>query len=78
MRPNKEEVRQKARPMNKELLDKLKHKKEAYIGWKKGQVAWEEYREFVQAARDHIRIAKALTELNLARDVKSNKKSICR
>ena len=33
--------------MNKELLDKLKHKKEAYRGWKQGQVAWEEYREIV-------------------------------
>ncbi|GAB0203667.1 hypothetical protein GRJ2_002832300 [Grus japonensis] len=33
--------------MNKELLDKLKHKKEAYRGWKQGQVAWEKYRETV-------------------------------
>ncbi|GAB0177124.1 hypothetical protein GRJ2_000177600 [Grus japonensis] len=33
--------------MDKELLDKLKHKKEAYRGWKQGQVAWEEYREIV-------------------------------
>ena len=32
---------------NKELLDKLKHKKEACRGWKQGQVAWEEYREIV-------------------------------
>ena len=48
--------------MNKELLDKLKHKKEAYRGWKQGQVAWEEYREIVQAARDQVRKAKALIE----------------
>ncbi|KAK4832976.1 hypothetical protein QYF61_026802 [Mycteria americana] len=48
--------------MNKELLDKLKHKKEAYRGWKQGQV----------------RKAKALIELNLARDVKGNKKSFYR
>ena len=61
--------------MNKELLDKLKHKKEAYRGWKQGQVAWEEYREIVRAARDQVRKAKALIELNLARDVKGNKKS---
>jgi len=50
MHPNKEEVRQNARwPawMNKELLDKLKDKKEAYRGWKQGQVAWNEYREIV-------------------------------
>ncbi|GAB0176076.1 hypothetical protein GRJ2_000072800 [Grus japonensis] len=61
--------------MNKELLDKLKQKKEAYRGWKQGQVAWEEYRETVRAARDQVRKAKALIELNLARDVKDNKKS---
>ena len=64
--------------MNKELLDKLKHKKEAYRGWKQGQVAWEEYREIVRAARDQVRKAKALIELNLARDVKGNKKSFYR
>ena len=34
--------------MNKELLGKVKHKKEAYRGWKQGQVAWEEYRETKQ------------------------------
>ncbi|KAK4823706.1 hypothetical protein QYF61_005772 [Mycteria americana] len=45
--------------MSKELLDKLKHKKEAYRG-------------------DQIRKAKALIELNLARDVKGNKKSFYR
>ena len=61
--------------MNKELLDKLKHKKEAYRGWKQGQAAWEEDREIVRAARDQVRNAKALIELNLARDVKGNKKS---
>ncbi|GAB0189727.1 hypothetical protein GRJ2_001438000 [Grus japonensis] len=64
--------------MNKELLDKLKHKKEACRGWKQGQVAWEEYREIVRAARDQVRKAEALIELNLARDVKDNKKSFCR
>jgi len=49
--------------MNKKLLDKLKHKKEAYRGWKQGQVAWEEYREIVQAAREQVRKAKTLTEV---------------
>ncbi|GAB0180745.1 hypothetical protein GRJ2_000539800 [Grus japonensis] len=38
--------------MNKELLDKVKPKKEAYGGWKRGHVAWEEYRETVRAGRD--------------------------
>ncbi|GAB0209929.1 mitochondrial enolase superfamily member 1 [Grus japonensis] len=64
--------------MNKELLDKLKHKREAYRGWKQGQVAWEKYREIVQAARDQVRKAKALRELNLARDIEGNKKSFYR
>jgi len=33
--------------MNKELLAKLKQKKEAYRRWKQGRVAWEQYREIV-------------------------------
>jgi len=41
--------------MKKNLLDKLKHKKEAYRGQKQGQVAWEEYKESVRAARDQVR-----------------------
>ncbi|GAB0176269.1 mitochondrial enolase superfamily member 1 [Grus japonensis] len=64
--------------MNKELLDKLKHKKEAYRGWKQGRVAWEEYRETVRAAREQVRKAKTLIEISLARDVKDNKKSFYR
>ncbi|GAB0202598.1 mitochondrial enolase superfamily member 1 [Grus japonensis] len=64
--------------MNKDLLGKVKHKKEAYRGWKQGQVAWEEYRETVRAARDQVRKAKALIEISLARDVKDNKKSFYR
>ncbi|GAB0210120.1 mitochondrial enolase superfamily member 1 [Grus japonensis] len=64
--------------MNKDLLGKLKQKKEAYRGWKQGQVAWEEYRETVRAARDPVRKAKALIEISLARDVKDNKKSFYR
>ncbi|GAB0210007.1 hypothetical protein GRJ2_003466500 [Grus japonensis] len=64
--------------MNKEVLGKVKQKKEGYRGWKQGQVAWEEYRETVRAARDQVRKAKALIELNLARDVKDNKKNFYR
>ncbi|GAB0186020.1 mitochondrial enolase superfamily member 1 [Grus japonensis] len=64
--------------MNKELLGKLKQKKEAYRGWKQRQVAWEEYRETVRAAREQVRKAKALIEISLARDVKDNKKSFYR
>ncbi|GAB0186323.1 mitochondrial enolase superfamily member 1 [Grus japonensis] len=64
--------------MNKELLSKLKHKTEAYRGWKQGQVAWEECRKTGPAARDQVRKAKALIEISLARDVKGNKKSFYR
>ncbi|GAB0177134.1 mitochondrial enolase superfamily member 1 [Grus japonensis] len=64
--------------MNKELLGKVKQKKDASRGWKQGQVAWEEYRETVQAARDQVRKAKALIEISLDRDVKDNKKSFYR
>ncbi|GAB0193880.1 mitochondrial enolase superfamily member 1 [Grus japonensis] len=64
--------------MNKELLGKDKQKKEAYRGWKQGQVAWEKYRETVRAARYQVRKAKALIEISLARNVKDNKKSFYR
>ncbi|GAB0204697.1 mitochondrial enolase superfamily member 1 [Grus japonensis] len=64
--------------MNKLLLGKVKHKKEAYRGWKQEQVAWEEYRETVPAAREQVRKAKALIEISLARDIKDNKKSFYR
>jgi len=64
--------------MKKELLAKLKQKNEAYRVWKQGQVAWEEYREIVRVAREQVRKAKALTELNLARNVKGNKKAFYR
>ncbi|PKU46884.1 hypothetical protein llap_2857 [Limosa lapponica baueri] len=60
---------------NKEFLEQLKLKKEAYRGQKQGQVAWEEHREIVRAARDQVRQAKAQTKLNLARDIKGNKNS---
>ncbi|GAB0185333.1 mitochondrial enolase superfamily member 1 [Grus japonensis] len=82
MHPNKEEVKQKhqeAPPwLNKELLGKVKQKKEAYRGWKQEQVAWEEYRQTVRAARDQDTKAKAPVEINLARDFKDNKKSFYR
>ncbi|GAB0181800.1 mitochondrial enolase superfamily member 1 [Grus japonensis] len=64
--------------MNKELLGKVKQKKEAYRGWQQGQVAWEVYRETVRAAKDQVRKAKALIEISLARDVQDNKKSFYR
>jgi len=33
--------------MNKMLLAKLRHKKEAYRGWKQGWITWEEYKYIV-------------------------------
>jgi len=48
----------------KELQYKLKHEREAYRGWKHRQVASEEYREIVQAAKVQVRKAKAVTESN--------------
>ncbi|KFV08917.1 hypothetical protein N340_13153, partial [Tauraco erythrolophus] len=64
--------------MNKELLDQLGHKKKAYRRWKQGQAAWEEYRAIIRATRDQVRKAKALIELDLARDIKGNKKNFYR
>ena len=52
--------------MNKELTDKLKHKKGSL------------QRLEARAGKHQIRKAKALIELNLARDVKGNKKSLYR
>lgn len=46
--------------------------------WEQGEVVWEEYREVVRAARDQVRKAEALAELNLARDSKGSKKSYYR
>ncbi|GAB0204227.1 mitochondrial enolase superfamily member 1 [Grus japonensis] len=57
--------------MSKELLEKLKGKKEVYRMWKKGLATWEEYRNIVRVFRDAMRKAK----VHLARDAKDNKKS---
>uniref|UniRef100_A0A8B9PUS7 Immunoglobulin C1-set domain-containing protein n=1 Tax=Apteryx owenii TaxID=8824 RepID=A0A8B9PUS7_APTOW len=60
--------------MSKELLAKLNQKKEVYRRWKGGQATWEEYRNVVRGCRDARRKAKAHLELNVASDVKDNKK----
>ncbi|GAB0210106.1 mitochondrial enolase superfamily member 1 [Grus japonensis] len=82
MHPNNQEARQKHQeaPIDEQGApgQSQTQKKEAYRGWKQGQVAWEEYRETVRAARDQVRKVKALIELNLARDTKGNKKSFYR
>ncbi|PKU33655.1 hypothetical protein llap_16036 [Limosa lapponica baueri] len=79
--PKKKKSGKKARRpawINKEVLDKLKNKKEAYRRWKQGRVDWVEYRETVRVARNQIRQAKAQIELNLATDIKDNKKNFYR
>lgn len=60
--------------MNKEVLAKLRHKKEARRGWKQGQGTWEEYRDSVRVSRDEVRKAQVLKELNLAKVVRDKKK----
>ncbi|GAB0207304.1 hypothetical protein GRJ2_003196000 [Grus japonensis] len=60
--------------MSKELLEKLKGKKEVYRMWKKGLATWEEYRNVVRVCRNATRKAKAHLELKLAGDVKDKKK----
>ena len=62
--------------MSKELMRKLKGNKKVYEMWKKGLTTWEEYRNVVRACRDKTRKAKALLELNLAKEVKDNKKGL--
>ncbi|KFQ43546.1 hypothetical protein N333_06642, partial [Nestor notabilis] len=64
--------------MDMELLRKLRGKKEAYRRWKRGQATWEDYRNVVREARNQVRKAKAQLELNLARDVKNNRKGFYR
>ncbi|KFW72584.1 hypothetical protein AS28_04447, partial [Pygoscelis adeliae] len=59
--------------LSKDLLVKLKCKKEMHRQWNQGCVSWEEYRDTPWMCRDGIRKAKAQLEVNLARDVKNNK-----
>ncbi|CAM4671973.1 unnamed protein product, partial [Lepidochelys olivacea] len=64
--------------LNGEILADLKHKKEAYKKWKVGHMTREEYKNIAWACRNVIRRAKSHLELQLARDVKSNKKGFFR
>lgn len=66
--------------MKKELLEKLKPKKEPYRGWMEGNTGslGRIVPEIFQAFRDQVRKAKTLREFHLARDSKNNKKSFYR
>jgi len=60
--------------MSKQVLAKLKWKKKVCRMRKEGQATWEEYRNIVRVCKDATRKAKVHLELNLARDIKDNKK----
>ena len=60
--------------MSKELLTELRQKRKVYGTWKEGHITLEEYSNVVRACMEATRKAKAHLELNLARDVKDNKK----
>ena len=53
----------------------LRAEKGACKLWKQGHVTWEKYRDAIRTCRRGIRKAKAQAELNLARDVKNNRKT---
>ena len=60
--------------MCKELLVEIRWKRKVHGMWKEGQPTWEEYRNVVRACPAATRKTKVHLELNLARDVKDNKK----
>ncbi|CAM4551684.1 unnamed protein product [Caretta caretta] len=64
--------------LNGEILADLKHKKAAYKKRKVGHMTREEYKNIARACRNEIRRAKSHLELQLVRDVKSNKKGFFR
>jgi len=64
--------------LSRDLLVKLKGKRELHRQRKQGQVCWEEYRDSARWCRDEVRRVKAQLELNLARDVKNNRKGFYR
>jgi len=61
--------------ISKDLLAELKCKRKVYGMWKEGQATWEEYRNIVRACREATRKVKAHLRLNLAREIKDNKKN---
>jgi len=64
--------------LSQELLVKLKDKEEMHKQWKQGQIPWEVCRGSAQLCRDGLRKAKVQLGLDLARDVKNNKKGFYR
>jgi len=64
--------------LSRDLLVKLKGKKEIHRHWKQGRVFWEEHRDAAQLCRVGVRKTKAWIELNLERDAKNNKQGFYR
>ncbi|KFO70779.1 hypothetical protein N303_15360, partial [Cuculus canorus] len=64
--------------LSRELLVKLKKKKVLHRQCEQGQVTWDMYRDAAQLCRDEVRKAKVQLELNLAREVTTNKKGFYR
>lgn len=59
--------------LSKDVLVKLKCKKEMHGQWNQGHTSWEEHNDAAWVCRDGIRKTKAQLELNLARKVKNKK-----
>jgi len=64
--------------LSKDLQLKLREKRETFRKWKQGCAAWEEYRAVVHMCSNRIGKVRVQMELNLARDVKDNKKGFYR
>lgn len=64
--------------LSKDLLRKLRSKKEMHSQWEQGQVTWGVDRDTVQVCGDGIRKTKVKLEQGVARDVKNNRKGFCK
>ncbi|KFQ76863.1 hypothetical protein N335_14424, partial [Phaethon lepturus] len=64
--------------LSRDLLGKLKGRKEMHKQWKQRQGSWDGYSNAARLCRDEVRRAKAQLELNLAREAKNNKSSFYR
>lgn len=60
--------------VSKELINKIKRKRNVYDMWEKGLSSWDEYRRVVRACRDVTRKAKAHLEVKLSKEIKDNNK----
>ncbi|PKU36009.1 rna-directed dna polymerase from mobile element jockey-like [Limosa lapponica baueri] len=61
--------------LNKEIGSQLREKRRVYGLWRKGKATQEDYKGVVKLCRERVRKAKDQLELNLALDVKNNKKN---